>query len=348
MAKKCIVNRSPDGQIRVVGTPNPNQTDAVKLAISRNKGNPLSQTSKGEPSLLYNSYIELLGLSPEAAEKAIAEQFSDKFGRWFGRWWEPGNTNVSKVVDENGQPRIVWQGTDQQTVDKVLDGGRYQGYRIWGNEYNNFEQDGDEKNYRFSNTALFLEDHHSAGIYARGTDLRTVPEKHRKYIQTNILIPAFLNARRTKNVETNSQKIIPEINKSLSEGFDSFHGMNANPDMGLTWSVADANQIQEISLTGPLMFQNETQSSTGTSISQEILREVTDVLLQKGLVKEIKMLNSESLEKLKLENPNFKNIGDFNGAYDSSTKTIYIVQKYKSPQQILSEMVNQNLIFKKC
>lgn len=97
-----------------------------------------------------------------------------------------------------------------------------------------------------------------------------------------------------------------------------------------------------------VMFQNETSSDNLNQTPQEILKGVTDILLEKGLVDNIEILDLESLEKLKLENPNFKNVGQFNGAYDSSTKTIYIVEKYKNPSQILSEMIDQNLISKKC
>lgn len=97
-----------------------------------------------------------------------------------------------------------------------------------------------------------------------------------------------------------------------------------------------------------VMFQNETSSDNLNQTPQEILKGVTDILLEKGLVDNIEILDLESLGKLKLENPNFKNVGQFNGAYDSSIKTIYIVEKYKNPSQILSEMIDQNLISKKC
>ena len=351
MAKQCVVNRDKDGNIISVSVENPNlvqqdNAELIQRAIERNGGKSLDKAPNGEDSILYQSFIDQ-GFSDQEAQDKVAQVYTDNFGSWFGRWWESPEES-SRVVDANGQPRIVWQGTDQQTINNNLNGARFQGYRIWGNEYNKFEKDGEEKNYRFSNTALFLEDYHSAGIYARGGfDIRTVPEKYRENVPINILTPVFLNIRKQKNIPVNSNEIIPQIDQSLSEGYDAFYGENRDPSMGKTWSVADSHQIREISETGSIMFQNETQSSS-ENIPQEILQEITDVLLQKGLVKEIKMLNSESLEKLKLENPNFKNIGDFNGAYDSSTKTIYIVQKYKSPQQILSEMVNQNLIFKKC
>ena len=322
-------------------------SELIQRAIERNGGKSLDKAPNGEDSILYQSFMDQ-GFSDQEAQEKVAQVYTDNFGSWFGRWWESPEES-SRVVDANGQPRIVWQGTNQQTIDNNLDGARFQGYRIWGNEYNKFEQDGEEKNYRFSNTAFFLEDYHSAGIYARGGfDIRTIPEKYRENVPINILTPVFLNVRKQKNTPVNSNEIIPQIDQSLSEGYDAFYGENRDPSMGKTWSVADSHQIREISETGSILFQNETQDKNLKPVPQEILKEITDTLMLKGLVKEIKMLNSESLEKLKLENPNFKNIGDFNGAYDSSTKTIYIVQKYKSPQQILSEMINQNLIFKKC
>lgn len=263
MAKQCVVNRDKDGNIISVSVENPNlvqqdNAELIQRAIERNGGKSLDKAPNGEDSILYQSFIDQ-GFSDQEAQEKVAQVYTDNFGSWFGRWWESPEES-SRVVDANGQPRIVWQGTDQQTINNNLNGARFQGYRIWGNEYNKFEKDGEEKNYRFSNTALFLEDYHSAGIYARGGfDIRTVPEKYRGNIPINILTPVFLNVRKQKNTPVNSNEIIPQIDQSLSEGYDAFYGENRDSSMGKTWSVADSHQIREISLTGSILFQNETQ-----------------------------------------------------------------------------------------
>jgi len=36
--------------------------------------------------------------------------YSNDFWNWFGNWTEEDKSNVSKVVDENGEPLVVWHG----------------------------------------------------------------------------------------------------------------------------------------------------------------------------------------------------------------------------------------------
>jgi len=46
--------------------------------------------------------------------------YSDEFSEWFGDWWGPLNVEesedvkygpISKVVDENGEPLVVWHAS---------------------------------------------------------------------------------------------------------------------------------------------------------------------------------------------------------------------------------------------
>lgn len=310
------------------------------VAIERNNGHPLYLAPNGEPSILFSTYRNDMGLTIEQALHEVSKTYTDSFGEFFGRWWEEGSEH-SQVVDVNGQPKIVWSGHPEKPTE-------YKGYR------DVYEEDGYQ---RFSPSAFFVEDRRLAQSYSSGSiDFFALgKEQAKKFPETGSVVPTFLNIRNKKTVPTNSYDIIPDITSSIQEGHDGFYGdsnyqSNYMTTTVKTWTVLDGIQVQEVQTENEsenIYFQNESQNSP-ESVPQEVLQEITDVLTLKGLVKEIEMLNSESLEKLKLENPNFKNIRDFNGAYDSSTKTIYIVQKYKSPQQILSEMVNQNLIFKKC
>ena len=41
---------------------------------------------------------------------AKAKTYLQPFFNWFGNWTDPDATDVSKVVDENGEPLIVWHG----------------------------------------------------------------------------------------------------------------------------------------------------------------------------------------------------------------------------------------------
>lgn len=89
----------------------PNQT--IQLAIQRNNNLPLTQAPNGKPSILYQTYKDL-GYSDSEAERLVAQTYTDEFGNWFGRWWEQEATpqqEVSKVVDSNGQPLLLYHGT---------------------------------------------------------------------------------------------------------------------------------------------------------------------------------------------------------------------------------------------
>ena len=42
---------------------------------------------------------------------AKAKTYLQPFFNWFGNWTDPDATGVSKVVDENGEPLVVYHGT---------------------------------------------------------------------------------------------------------------------------------------------------------------------------------------------------------------------------------------------
>ena len=84
----------------------------TQLAIQRNNGNPLNLAPNGQPSILYQTYKEL-GYTDQQAEELVSKTFTDEFGEWFGRWWETSE-GVSKVVDSNGQPLVVYHGTNAE------------------------------------------------------------------------------------------------------------------------------------------------------------------------------------------------------------------------------------------
>ena len=47
--------------------------------------------------------------------------YTHEFFNWFGDWTAEEKENVSKVVDENGEPLVVWHGT--RTSDSIKTNG---------------------------------------------------------------------------------------------------------------------------------------------------------------------------------------------------------------------------------
>lgn len=81
----------------------------LQQAIQRNNGNPLTLAPNGQPSILYQSYTGL-GYTDTEAQNLVAQVYSDNFINWFGDWINDPQ-NASKVVDENGQPTLVFHGS---------------------------------------------------------------------------------------------------------------------------------------------------------------------------------------------------------------------------------------------
>jgi ribosomal protein S18 acetylase RimI-like enzyme len=95
-------------------------------AIKRNNGNPLNLAPNGKPSILYQSYKDL-GYSEQEIERLVAQVYSDSFFQFFGDWLN-NPQNASKVVDENGQPLLVWHYTRQDFSEFDIDKARNSGY----------------------------------------------------------------------------------------------------------------------------------------------------------------------------------------------------------------------------
>lgn len=76
----------------------------------QNNGNPIDKTPDGKDSKLFNDLLELYNNDRSLAIKAKANVYSEAFRNWFGDWLNVDKTNVSKVVDENGEPLLVYHG----------------------------------------------------------------------------------------------------------------------------------------------------------------------------------------------------------------------------------------------
>ena len=306
MSKKCVVNRNEDGiitsvEVKNISYSNENSitdssvnninNDKYNYAVNSNNGNDLDIAPNGKPSLLYKSYIDL-GYSEIEAKNLVSEVYTDEFKKWFGDW-QNDPENSSKVVDENGQPKIVWSGNTSSILGKNINNSVFQGYRIYGNEYNNFEKDGYKpENYRFSNTALFVEDKKLATTYATGINaFRTPANIINKYApKDSFLEPIFLNVRNYEKVDEVSDKIIPRIDSSIQEGIDGFYGGNRGEYREYkTWAILDADQARSAK---HISFQTEENVLVGA---------VINTLKNKGLVSDVKLLSNDEMTSKLIE-----------------------------------------------
>lgn len=87
---------------------------------SLNNGNNIDKAPNGEPSILFQELLTLLHNDRKKAIQAKARLYTKNFISWFGDWTgeyedQNGNkpyTEVSKVVDYNGEPKIVYHGSN--------------------------------------------------------------------------------------------------------------------------------------------------------------------------------------------------------------------------------------------
>lgn len=78
---------------------------------SLNNGYGIDKAPNGAESVLFNSLLIECNGDRRAAIRAKAALYGNRFREWFGDWLQEDKTNVSKVVDENGEPLVVYHGT---------------------------------------------------------------------------------------------------------------------------------------------------------------------------------------------------------------------------------------------
>lgn len=71
----------------------------------------------GEKSILFTKLLEIANGDYTTASIMKTKLLSKEFIAWFGDWTNPNDPNVSKVVDENGEPKIVWHHSNEPITE---------------------------------------------------------------------------------------------------------------------------------------------------------------------------------------------------------------------------------------
>ena len=88
--------------------------DAAYYFWNANNGYSLESAPNGAPSKLFNDLLDYYNGDRQKALETKAKTYTDEFKAWFGDWQSEDKTNVSKVVDENGEPLIVYHHTEAE------------------------------------------------------------------------------------------------------------------------------------------------------------------------------------------------------------------------------------------
>ena len=92
--------------------------DTAHLLWSRNNGNSIDKAPNGADSILFGELLHVTNGDRTRAIILKAKVYSDEFLKWFGDWTSEDKENVSKVVDENGEPKVMYHGTDHGDFKK--------------------------------------------------------------------------------------------------------------------------------------------------------------------------------------------------------------------------------------
>ena len=77
---------------------------------SLNNGYGIDKAPNGAESILFKSLLTAFDGDKTKAIRAKAVTYGNNFRNWFGDWVNDP-ANASKVVDDNGEPLVVYRGT---------------------------------------------------------------------------------------------------------------------------------------------------------------------------------------------------------------------------------------------
>lgn len=130
--------------------------DAAYYVVSENNGYAIDQAPNGEPSKLFSDLLGYYNGNREQAIKAKVKVFTDEFKNWFGDWIN-NVEGSSKIVDENGEPLIVYHGTNEDNIN-IFDRSQQTGNTLKGTgtaTLGNFFTDDKQKANGFANAVTF-------------------------------------------------------------------------------------------------------------------------------------------------------------------------------------------------
>lgn len=133
----CLLTNQPEVQAQLDKYTNIlGSEDAAYYVLSENNGFELDKAPNGQPSKLFSDLLSHYNGDEVRAIRAKAKLFTESFKNWFGDWLADDKTNVSKVVDENGEPKLMFRtdysgrtvmGNGKQlfATDKLIVAGSY-------------------------------------------------------------------------------------------------------------------------------------------------------------------------------------------------------------------------------
>lgn len=208
--------------------------DAAYYVVSENNGHAIDQAPNGEPSKLFSDLLSHYNGNREQAIKAKVKVFTDEFKNWFGDWIN-NIEGSSKIVDENGEPLIVYHHSDNPQLNE---------FSIEFDNYFSTIKGGTKKAIFFTGNS--------------NPKQGTVLDRNYKY-------PVFLNARHTiektgtkDELRSQQEDFVSTINRAANEVDAAvFHGIDDNQELNQDiYVINNPNNVKSVDNQGIFATQS--------------------------------------------------------------------------------------------
>ena len=266
----------------------------MACSIIRNSTGEVTRVNapNGRESKLFNSILKIQP-DKEQALRAWAKVYTPMFKFWFGDW---ENGQGSKVVDENGEPLLVFHNT-------IFKQDKFKGYVTYFT---------DQKEYAENFKMFKINGEMQYATFLNIRNPYQVPSNKR-----------LADAPEEVHNQPDSKYFAPRVAKEelQKEGHDGVVGIDAGQEGGKTYVTFDPNQIKSVSnkgtflkLTDNIYYQQEGSTETSQASAQTV-KLVKDLLNRIGVKIEV------------LENINVNGIKqDANGVADIMQKLVQVTQ----------------------
>lgn len=189
-----------------------NAMEAAYRIYHLNNGNLIDKAPNGNSSILFQSLLKEFDGDRAQAIRAKSRVYSQAFRNWFGDWANLESEGVSKVVDENGEPLVVYHGGArnirdfQLPVDRekiswdslkyhTLEWSKQEGYAITDEELEKYNQ-GEE-----------VEVTKPVGIYFAKDEVVSRSYFGRRKEEDDFLYAVYLNIKNPYNTNKNGKQM---------------------------------------------------------------------------------------------------------------------------------------------
>lgn len=282
----------------------------AKIILQENNGYDLDKAPSGAESKLYQTLLEHYNGDERKALIAKAKTYLQPFFDWFGNWTDPDATGVSKVVDENGEPLVVYHGGSMtnvfDTTGKYVSAGIKKGDRgaYFTTDKRSAQSYENIHDYKYGDAVLtILDEMREAGLSE---------EEIEKEWNTSMLSirsgtrPFYLKIRHPKNTHYTGNR---------KEGYNetSTNVLNNNDGQIITrsdtneieWVAFNPNQIKSIDNQGAF---STTDNNINKSSSEQELPPSDKGLKERLFNGKDSASIGSMLTRLKKDNPNFSSL----------------------------------------